>query len=105
MRLWFRSVDSEKLLLKRCFEGDAEAQQEFATSSYVGTIQLAVRLTLDEDYPSEHIERVATLCTFHIYELWDKIPSATKDLRIPIRKAAITFAINYRKDELRTRRP
>lgn len=102
---WFRSVDSEMLLLKRCSEGNAEAQQDFATNSYVGTIQRAVRLTLADDYLPEHIERVATLCISRIYKLWDKIPSATVDLRTSIRKAAITFANNYRKDELRARKP
>ena len=105
MLWWRRNVDSEKLLLKRCFEGDAQAQQDFATDSYGATIQLAVRLTLAEDYPAEHIERVATLCTFHIYQFWDELPSPTKSLRTSIRKAATAFAINYRKRDLRMRRP
>ena len=105
MRLWFRSVDSEKLLLKRCSEGNAEAQQEFATSSYVGAIQRTVRLILAEDYSPELIERVATLCAFHIYKFWSVLPSATEDLHTSIRKAATAFAINYRKRELRARKP
>ena|SRR5438045_9596888 len=99
---WSRSVDSESLLLKRCFEGDAEAQQDFATNSYVGTVQRAVRRTLAEDYSPDHVERVATLCTFHIYKFWNVLPSATEDLRTSIRKAATAFAVNYRKRELRT---
>lgn len=101
---WRRSVDSEKLLLKRCFDGDAEAQQDFATNSYVGTIQRAVRLTLAGDYSPDHVESVATLCTFHIYQFWDDLPSATEDLHTSIRKVATAFAINYRKRDLQARR-
>ena len=102
---WRRSVDSEKLLLKRCLDGNAEAQQDFATNSYVGTIQRAVRLALAEDYSSDDVESVATLCTFHVYKFWNDLPSASEELHTSIRKVATAFAINYRKRELRTRRP
>jgi len=95
-----RKVDSDKLLLKKCSEGDPAALDKFAGSSYVNEVLQTVRIELQNDYDSVTVDRIATICVVHIYSLWQDLPSLLSSLRRRIRKAAMAFAVEWRRRDL-----
>jgi len=100
MRLpWTKSVESDKLFLKKCNEGDRQAQERFAYS-YFNEVKKAVRAELEDDYDSATVERIVKICVRHIYSLWKDLPSPASDLGVRIRKAAQSFAADWRKQDL-----
>lgn len=97
---WTSNADSNKLLLKRCNDGDPAALQKFTGHSYLNEILKAVRGELQNDYDPPEIEKIAKVCVVHIYSLWSDLPSPISDLRTRIRKAAKVFAFDWRRQDL-----
>lgn len=94
------TVDSDKLLLRKCHDGDAVALEKFTGRSYLNEIVKTVRMELQEDYDSTKVDLIAKLCVVHIYRQWEDLPSPISDLRIQIRKAAKAFAVQWRRRDL-----
>jgi len=93
---WTRSVESDRLLLKRCNNGDLEAQREFAAHSYRNEVLLAVRNELLGDYEPSKTDLIAIVCIGRIYKSWEALPIPLVSLRWRIRRAAIAFACKWR---------
>jgi hypothetical protein len=102
---WNDRVEAERLLLKRCHEGDREACRRFETLSCLNAIREAVYAKLEAAYPEERIRRIVVVCVAQIYSQWRGIPSRFSSLHVRVAGAATTFAANYRRKDLETHSP
>jgi hypothetical protein len=99
--------DSERLLLKHCYEGVVEEQERFAHLSYSHEIEFTIRRVLDGhrrglrfQLPEEEIIALVTTCIFRVYEAWEHLPAIRHDLRVSVRKFAVAYVKAYLKAEI-----
>lgn len=88
-------VDNDRILLKRCLDGDAEAIVDFDDLGYTRTVRRAVTEVVGSRLSAESLEDLVNSCVGKVYEAWNTLPSQHRDLRELMRSYVITITKKF----------
>ena len=89
---------SEKRLLKRCADGDAGAQEQFALISYLNQIYRTateVNLEFNRVLTETEIDALCKVLTIEIYKAYNKLPHWRRNLYAQINRYVFSGVLCY----------
>jgi hypothetical protein len=88
-------VNIDRMLLKRCLDGDGDALSDFDDRGYVRTIRRAVTEVVGSTLSAQKTDDLVNSCIGKVYEGWDTLPLPYRELRDRIRTYVVAIADKY----------